>query len=109
MRYAYIGEQYHGESLRNSFGPKANYHLKGWLEAIILTEQPYLADTLIVENPDGETETLLKLCKFFSAVLRDEHPEPISPDEWSLEFEGKHHGLIGTYLNFIRRIYCASK
>ena len=103
MKYIYIGKKY----VRNEFRKRLdiNHSLKAWLETIILAEKPYLADNLVLEDPDKETEILLKLCRFFSAVLKDEHPEPISTSEWSLEFEGKHHGLIGTYLNFIRNIY----
>ena len=105
MKYAYVGKKYHGDNFRDNCGRFAERGLYEWLEAIILTEQPYLADGISINNPDEELQMLLKLCRFFSAVLRDEHPEPIPTTEWSLEFEGRHHGLIGTYLNFIRNIY----
>lgn len=103
MKYVYIGRKYAGEDFRKTID--VNYHLKGWLEAIILSEQPYLAEGLKIENPDEEITVLLKLCRFFNAVLKDEHPDPISTSEWGLEFESKHHGVIGMYLNFIRNIY----
>ena len=103
MKYVYIGKEYFGDNFRNSIEAEAS--LNKWLELIILREEPYQAEHLMLDNPSEETKTLLKLCKFFSAILRDEHPKPIPSSEWSAEFEGKHHGLVGTYLNFIRNIY----
>lgn len=105
MKYVYVGKEYQGDRFRDSCGKFAERGLCKWLEAIILTEQPYLADGVFIDNSDEEVQTLLKLCRFFSAVLRDDYPEPIPTTEWSLDFEGKHHGLIGTYLNFVRNIY----
>lgn len=105
MKYAYIGNYYDGDGLRKTFGKSAKDGLKKWLVAIIFTEQAYLAENIVIINPDEELTTLLKFCKFFSAVLRDENPEPIPFSDWSLDFEGKHHNLIGMYINFVRRIY----
>ena len=105
MNYCYVGKKYVGDSMRESFEPRANHHMKRWLESIILSEKPYLAEGLKLENPDEETLVLLKFCKFFTAVLRDEHPDPLRPTEWSLEFESKYHGMVMTYLNFIYSIY----
>ena len=105
MKYVYIGKKYDGDSFRDSFGHDINSYLKQWLEVIIFTEQPYLADSLNIESSDEELSVLLKMCRFFSAVLRNEHPKPLNSSEWSLEFEGKHHGLIGLYFNFIHNIY----
>ena len=104
MNYAYIGKEYHGDNFRNNI-IGADSTLKRWLELIIFREEPYLAENLKITNPDEEMEILLKMCKFFSAVLRDENPEPLPMGEFSLEFIGKHHNLFGTYLNFIRKIY----
>lgn len=104
MKYVYIGKEYDGNNLRRVI-TGGDVCLNNWLESIILREEPYQAEHLILDNPNEETKTLLKLCKFFSAILRDEHPKPISTSEWSLEFESKHHGLIGIYLNFIQNIY----
>lgn len=103
MKYAYLGKEYHIEGFRESFSETAEKGLQKWLEAIIFTEQPYLADNLHVDNADEETQVLLRLCNFFSAVLRDEKPKVFR--DWSLEFENKHHSLVGFYLNFIQNIY----
>lgn len=103
MKYAYLGKVYDGDNIRKSIN--VDFGLKRWLEAIIFAEKPYLADNLVIENPDEELTVLFKMCRFFSAVLRDENPEPLDSSEWSLEFEGKHHSLVGFYLNFVRNIY----
>ena len=104
MKYVYIGKKYQGDSFREQI-VGANDILNKWLELIILREEPYLAENLRIDNPTEETATLIKMCRFFSAVLRDEEPIPLSSDEWSSEFEGKHHGLMATYFNFICNIY----
>lgn len=46
------------------------------------------------------TQVYESLDKFFTAVLRDENPDPLRPTEWSLDFESKYHGMVMTYLKF---------
>ena len=107
MKYAYIGKEYHAEVFRETFAPRVEMYLKKWLEAIIFTEQPYLAEGLKIENPDAETASLLQFCKFFTAVLNDERPDPDTL-VWDLEFEGKHHSLMSMYINFLGNVYNAN-
>lgn len=57
MKYAYIGKQYEGEHFRKFV--KTDDLVKSLLKAVIFSEQPYLAEGLIIENPDEETKTLL--------------------------------------------------
>lgn len=105
MKYAYTGKEYNGEGFSDAFGRFAQQGLKQWLEAIIYTEKPYLSGTVEFKEPDEETIILLRFCDFFSAVLRDECPEPIQSKEWGTNFEDRHHGLVGFYLNFIKNVY----
>lgn len=105
MEYRYIGKTNDAEGLTSVFKPKAVEYFKKWIESIIFAGQPYLAEDINVEKPDEETLMLLKFCRFFSAVLTDKNPELLDINEWNLEFEGKHHALVGMYLNFIDNIY----
>ena len=64
---------------------------KDYLISLIYSEQPYLADKIVIENPDEETQYLLGICKCLAAILFDETP-PNLPD-WSDKFEGRYHSI----------------
>ena len=104
MKYLYVGDRPWNDEDIDRFKQDASVALKKWLEYIIFSEQPYLADNLHIPNADEETLTLLALCRYFSAVLRDEVPERF-PFFIDAGFEDYHHGLTVLSLNFLANLH----
>lgn len=104
MEYRYIGTTNNADEMTSVFKFRADNCFKKWLEYIIFSGQPHLAEYIKMESPDEETLILFEFCRFFSAVLRDEKPKLLKED-WDLSFEGRHHSLVCMYYNFINNIY----
>ena len=74
---------------------KRNLHniIKEYLVNLIFSEQPFLADKIEIIEPDNDTRYLLNICRFLSALQKNEKLLD-NLLNWDLDFEGRYHSVV---------------
>ena len=67
--------------------------IKEYLVNLIFSEQPSLADKIEINEPDSDIQYLLNICKFLSALQKNEKPSD-GLLSWDLDFEGRYHSVV---------------
>lgn len=62
------------DEVKEPYRLRASSFLKEYLENLILSEQPYVVRSLVLERPDRETKHLLQACRYFTFVLEGRIP-----------------------------------
>ncbi len=62
------------DEVKEPYRLRASSFLKEYLENLILSEQPYVVRSLVLERPDRETKNLLQACRYFTFVLEGRMP-----------------------------------
>ncbi len=92
--------------VRSRYKARADMLLKECLENLVLCEQPYVAEGLMIRNPDDETKVLLLACKYFTSIMLDEKPMRCPDDLMLVDYQ--HRWRLSDLVNNSKYHMCFS-